>query len=84
MARSNRPEFRTKHLLFHTVIISPNRFSKGSGFPTYTADILISAIHTNWQQGTQHGTDFWTRAERFIAKRRSREIDRAWMRWIGY
>jgi hypothetical protein len=38
----------------------------------------------DWHQGAQHGTDFWTRAERFIAKRRSREIDRAWMRWIGY
>ncbi|KAJ7930882.1 hypothetical protein B0H13DRAFT_2530801 [Mycena leptocephala] len=29
----------------------------------------------DWHQSTQHGTDFWTRAERFIAKRRLREID---------
>jgi hypothetical protein len=48
--------------------------------------VLINAKRfiEDWHQGTQHGTDFWTRAERFIAKRRSREIDRAWMCWIGY
>jgi hypothetical protein len=39
----------------------------------------------DWHRGAQRGTDFWTHAESLIAKRRSREIDRAWMCcWIEY
>lgn len=31
----------------------------------------------DWQRGTYTGKDYWARAEDFISKRRSREIDRA-------
>ncbi|KAJ7461159.1 hypothetical protein FB451DRAFT_1269100 [Mycena latifolia] len=52
----------------------------GSYLSTLSQDVRFVVMqpvffHTDWQMGVRAGLDFWSRAETFIAKRRSGEID---------
>jgi hypothetical protein len=37
---------------------------------------LCTGLAKDWQIGARGGDDFWVRAERFIAQRVSRQVDR--------